>query len=95
MLEEVNQLIKDGFLYCDYRQARPVYNKAALSTSEWIRAHKGVYRKIAGTNRLCKKITEGGADNKQTDKAQFPRSLTDIKVTINSGNGIFTNTETK
>lgn len=95
MSEDVNQLIRDGFLYCDYRQGASVYNKVALSTSEWTRAHKRVYRKIARTNRLCKKIAEGGPDNKQINKAQFLSLLTDIRVTVNNGNGIFTNKETK
>ncbi len=95
MLDEVNQLIREGHLYRDYREARPVYRQATLSTSEWIRAHKRVYRKIARVNRLCEKIADGGDDNKQTDTAQFLRSLTDIRVTVNSGNSIFTNKETK
>jgi hypothetical protein len=95
MPEEVNQLIKEGYLYCDYREARPVYRQAALSTSEWIRAHKRVYRKVARANRLCEKITDGGADNKQTDTAQFLCSLTDIRISINSGNGVFTKKESR
>jgi len=95
MSEEVNQLIKDGFLYCDYRQARPVYRQAPLNTSEWIRVHKRVYRKIARANRLCEKITDEAANSKQVNAAQFLRSLTDIRVTINNSNGIFTNKESK
>lgn len=76
-------------------QAQPVYRQTTLNTSGWIRAHKRVYRKIARANRLCEKITDGGADNEQTDTVQFLRSLTDIRVTINNGNGIFTSKESK
>jgi len=94
MAREVDQLIEDGYLYCEDRKILSIHNEVASNRKEWIRAHRRVYRKLSKADKLSERINNGNTHDK-TDAFRVLHLLTDVRVLLNNGNNAFTGKESK
>lgn len=94
MAKEIDQLIKDEYLYCEDRKVLSIHNEVLLSRKKWIRAHRRVYRKLTKVDKLSKKINQEHTDNKM-DIFQALHLLTDVRVLIDNSNNAFIGEENK
>lgn len=94
MAREIDQLTKDGYLYCENRKILSVHREAPLNRREWIRVHRRVYWKLTQADRLSTKISNEHRHDKM-DAFRVLHLLTDVRILLTNSNNACTGKESK